>query len=70
MLKICICDDMIDQLQAVQKLTAEYINEANIDTEIEAFLDPDKLLSALETKSFHIYLLDMVMPMANGIDVG
>lgn len=70
MLKICICDDMQNQLETAQKLTAEYIRETDIEAETEAFSHPDQLLSALETKSFHIYLLDMVMPMVNGIDVG
>ncbi len=70
MLKVCICDDIPDQLETVRKLTAEYIREKEIEAEIETFLHPDQLLSALETKSFHIYLLDMVMPMVNGIDVG
>lgn len=70
MLKICICDDMTEQLEIVQKLAAEYIKRTEIEAETEAFSHPDKLLSVLKTKTFHIYLLDMIMPMANGIDVG
>lgn len=70
MLKICICDDMLDQLKSIQMLTEEYIMTNHIEAKIEAFSHPDQLLSELEIKQYHLYLLDMVMPMANGIDVG
>ena len=70
MLHICICDDSIEQLEAEKKLTAEYIKTHGLEAETEVFSHPDKLLSALETKQFHLYLLDIVMPMTNGIDIG
>lgn len=57
MLKVCICDDRIEQLETVQKLTDEYIKINHIEAETESFLHPDKLLPALETKQFHLYLL-------------
>lgn len=70
MLRICVCDDMKEQLEPIQKLTEEYIMTNHIEAQIEPFLHPDQLLSELETKQFHLYLLDMVMPMVNGIDIG
>lgn len=70
MLKIAVCDDMPDQLAQLSGLTREYLETAQLSAEVRAFSHPDKLLTACETEPFHIYLLDMVMPMVNGLELG
>lgn len=70
MLKIAICDDMPDELAQLSGLTKEYIETAKLSADVREFSHPDKLLTACETESFPIYLLDMVMPMVNGLDIG
>lgn len=70
MLHIAVCDDMPDQLAIVASLAKEYIEEKGLDAEIHPFPHPDNLLTACETERFHLYLLDMVMPMMNGVQLG
>ncbi len=70
MLRIAICDDMPDQLALLTGLTEEYIEIEKLSADIRQFSHPDALLTACETEVFNIYLLDMVMPMASGLDVG
>lgn len=70
MLKIAICDDVSAELSHVAGLTRAYLAEAGIDAAVLAFSHPDELLSACETETFHIFLLDMVMPMISGLELG
>ena len=70
MLRIAICDDMPDQLAHLADLTAEYINTFSSDAVLQRFSHPDVLLAVCETESFHIYLLDIVMPMVSGLELG
>jgi len=70
MLKIAICDDRADELQRLSALAHTYIEGKKIESEITEFQHPDELLSAIDKDNYHIYLLDMVMPMYNGIEVG
>lgn len=70
MLRIAICDDMLDQLALLTSFTQEYIEAHKLSAVIRQFSHPDALLTACETEMFHIYLLDMVMPMVSGLEVG
>lgn len=70
MIQVAICDDMLDQLTLTSNLTDEYIKAHNVDIQVRWFSHPDDLLIALETELFHIYILDIVMPMLNGVQVG
>lgn len=70
MLRIAICDDMPDQLALLMGFTQEYIETQKLSADIRQFSHPDALLAACETETFHIYLLDMVMPMISGLEVG
>lgn len=70
MIRIAICDDEPQALQQLVALTEDYLNGQRIDAEVTAFPHPDALLTAIETRNFHLYLLDIVMPMANGIELG
>ena len=70
MLKIAICDDIEAELRHIAALTSEYLTERCVNAEIREFSHPDALLNACETETFHIFLLDMVMPMISGLELG
>ncbi len=70
MLRIAVCDDMPDELQNIVSLTDQYIAAKNLDAEMTKFSHPDELLTAIEAESFHIYILDIVMPMVSGLELG
>lgn len=70
LLRIAICDDQPKELEALETLTKEFIASQCPDVQISLFSHPDKLMTALETQNFHLYILDMVMPMLSGLDVG
>lgn len=70
MLRIAICDDMDAELRHIVALTKEYLTERGMSVELREFCHPDALLTACEKESFHIFLLDMVMPMVSGLELG
>ncbi|WMJ85552.1 LytR/AlgR family response regulator transcription factor [Anaerocolumna sp. MB42-C2] len=74
MLRIAICDDQPKELQIINEYITEYITKyldnQSIETEMKEFDHPDSLLTAMEAESFHLYVLDIVMPMVSGIELG
>lgn len=69
MIKIVICDDLKDDLDRVHEFVKAYVDERKMQAEIKVFNHPDKLLCECEQYRAHIYILDIVMPMVNGIQV-
>ncbi len=70
MLHIAICDDDSNQLELLATYTSEYMRKHHIEASVQQFLHPDTLLRSFEIQRFHIYILDIVMPMCNGVEVG
>lgn len=70
MLRIAICDDMPQELQSLVSLTNQYLAANGHDAEVITFSHPDELLTVIEVESFHLYILDIVMPMVNGLELG
>ncbi len=70
MLRIAICDDQLRELDIISEYIKEYINIHPCEAEMKKFAHPDTLLTAIETESFHIYILDIVMPMFSGLELG
>lgn len=70
MLRIAICDDSPDELEEIRQLTREFLRIRSEEAELSVFDHPDAMLNAAEKTVFHLYLLDIVMPMVNGIQVG
>lgn len=70
MLKIAICDDQPGELATLEMLTKEFAAAHCPGAEIALFSHPDELVTACESRVFHIYLLDIVMPMLSGLEVG
>lgn len=70
MLRIAICDDQLRELEVVNEYITEYLDTHTLEAEIKEFSHPDKLLTTMETESFHFYILDIVMPMVSGLELG
>lgn len=70
MLQIAICDDQPSELDNIHAYLSEYLDDHKLEADIKKFSHPDKLLTAIESESFHLYILDIVMPMVSGIELG
>lgn len=70
MLRIAICDDQPRELEIISEYITEYLDTHPLEAERKEFSHPDKLLTAIETESFHLYILDIVMPMVSGLELG
>ena len=69
-LRIAVCDDMYDELQSLVSLTNQYLSFNSLVAEVTQFSHPDELLTTIEAENFHLYILDIVMPMVNGLELG
>lgn len=70
MLNVAICDDQPTDLHKISALLQEYIQIHSIAAKVRAFSHPDEMLQVSAKNPFHMYLLDIVMPMVDGIEVG
>ncbi len=72
MLKVAVCDDEADQLEQAAALLREFFaKRPETAANLALFHDGRSLLDALERgQSFDLYLLDVLMPGLNGIEVG
>lgn len=69
-IRIAICDDNHKELCTFSEFTYEYIQQKGIVADIVEFSHSDVLLSGIEKDRFHLYILDIVMPMLDGISLG
>lgn len=67
MLKIAICDDRKEDRDRMDKYVRKFCEERLQKAEIKVFSHPDDLICECERFRPHIYILDIVMPMVNGI---
>ncbi|MHC1693990.1 MAG: LytR/AlgR family response regulator transcription factor [Eubacteriales bacterium] len=70
MLRIAICDDQPRELEIINKYINEYLVIHPWEAKVQEFHHPDRLLTAIESERFHLYILDIVMPMVNGLELG
>lgn len=70
MIRIAVCDDILHDLQELVSLIDLYLTINGLDAKVTGFSHPDALLTAIEAESFHLYLLDIVMPMVSGLELG
>ena len=67
MLRIAVCDDMNCHIEEIQKLLQQWPNRP-AHLHVETFTDADALLAAHSSNPYHILLLDVIMPLFNGIE--
>ena len=67
MLKIAICDDRKEDRDRMYQCVQQFCQERMLQAEINIFDHPDALIFECEKIRPHIYILDIVMPMVNGI---
>jgi len=70
MLRIAICDDQPMELEIISEYITEYLGTHTLEAEMKEFSHPGALLTAIESESFHLYILDIVMPMVSGLELG
>ncbi len=68
-MKIAICDDEIQFIQDACFLLEKWAKERNREIHIYRFDNGDDLLSAQQKECMDLIILDVVMPLVNGIDV-
>lgn len=67
MLKIAICDDMLEFLQHAKQTVEQWPNRPAAML-VELFTDGDALIGAHSASPFDIIFLDVLMPLVNGIE--
>ena len=67
--RIAVCDDTREELdRTCENLQTFFAGKGRgHDYEIDRFDHPDALLTAAEKKKYHLFLLDILMPMINGV---
>lgn len=71
MLRIAICDDDRKELSQLQGLLAHYSPAVTASVRLSEFSSPKELLNfVMENGAFDIYILDVLMPEMNGIELG
>lgn len=72
MMRIALCDDEREQLSKIESFLREYQAARNdINMNVTSLLSGAELLEHIKTYgAFDLYLLDVLMPEENGIDVG
>lgn len=70
MIRIAVCDDNELQLEVSEAVLRNYLTTRSEEAEVEVFLSGKALIRAVREKGgFDIYILDMIMPGMNGIEV-
>ena len=70
MFRIALCDDDVKQRQLTHKLLDNYLSLRGAAAKIWEFSGGQALLNAMCDETFDLYLLDIVMPEMDGIDLG
>ena len=68
-MNIAVCDDNKEELYDVLSLLKKYKQEHNVSLTYKAFQSGVELLSTVKSGDYELYILDVIMPAVNGIDV-
>lgn len=66
---IAICDDDKEELARISSFLDKYQREHNASLTYKAFHSGVELLSTVKSGDFALYLLDVIMPAVNGVEV-
>lgn len=70
-INLVLCDDNVDDLAALRESANDYINSRGIYGEAVCFSSPEEALCFSEnSEDAAVYLLDVVMPETDGIELG
>lgn len=67
-MKIAVCDDEIHFIEAVCSLLEEWAKEQGIKLKLYRFTNGDDLIDSHQTECMDLIVLDVLMPLLNGID--
>ena len=72
MINIAVCDDTSKDIELCSKLLSDYSAEhPELDVELSTYVKSDDLLFDIESgRLFDLFILDIIMPEINGIDLG
>lgn len=71
MIAVAICDDNEKQLKTISALLAEYqALRPDVPMRMSRFSNGESLIACTKSVAFDLYILDVLMPGVNGIDVG
>ena len=72
MFKIAICDDNVKELESTYHMVLDFARQRpETGFKVRRFQSSYDLMDCLHmTSGFHLYILDIIMPVMNGIDVG
>ena len=72
MIRIAICDDNRNDAQDTKSLLMSFMEEnAAAAFQVKVFSSAAQLLASMSSEPpYHLYLLDILMPDRNGIDLG
>lgn len=68
-MKIAICDDEICFIDALCTLLEQWAKERGIRLTVYRFTNGDDLVEAHQNEWMDLIILDVIMPLSNGIDV-
>lgn len=68
-MRIAICDDDKEELARISSFLDKYQREHNASLTYKAFHSGVELLSTVKSGDFALYLLDVIMPAVNGVEV-
>jgi len=68
LIRIAICDDTREYLNVSRELVQNWFLDKDISVDIDCFCDGDGLLFACKSKYYDLFILDIIMPLLNGID--
>ncbi len=70
MIRIALCDDNPVELERIENLVSRYKTIENKNIFYETFVSPVELLAKISSGNFYdLIILDVLMPVINGIDV-
>lgn len=69
MIKLAICDDNELHRSLISDMIADYTVDRGLSIETTVFSDGKRLLKSASGSGYDIYMLDMLMPEMNGIEI-
>lgn len=69
MLKIAVCDDEINEISSISSFINTYMAEHDIPISYKCYTSSVELASKSAYEKYDLYLLDVIMPVLNGMSL-